>query len=1289
MFYLRPICQRFRASLVALFFLSVFAMGAANAQKRALITAAIDETKLSPVTGGLSARLKGASDLGVADVSQPSGRMLLMLKRSDEQEASLQSFLQQVHQQGSPQFHQWLTPSNFAQQFGANDSDVQQVTAWLQSHGMKVAGLVANRGAIEFSGSIGQVNEAFHTSIHKYNVQGETHVANATAAQIPSALAAAVAGVSQLNDFRPKPAIKLMGRAKYDVKTHTGVPQWTYGEGQGYAPLYFLTPEDFSTQYDVKPAYTAGVTGVGQTIGIINDSNIDISLVNAYRKLFGLAANPPEVVIDGTDPGINGDAVEAYLDVENAGAIAPAATVKLYIASTEGELGDGGLSFSLLRAVNDDAATVLSLSFSTCEEDGTAYNQYTNSLWEQAAAQGQTVFVSAGDSGSEGCYGLGVNGFASTPWDIAVGGTDAYFTDYASGGASISTFWSNTNDASLGSLQTKMTEQPWNGTQFGLNSTLYDPVVDQPEDTGSGGGGKSACAVGGDTFDPNTGLPICISGYPKPSWQVGTGVPNDGVRDLPDVSLFASNGYNGVIWPLCSEAGDCSETDPALNETFVGGVGGTSASAPAMAGIMALVNQKYGPQGQANYTMYALAAQYPAVFNDVKVGSNNEPCASYYVGFTFGCALDKNDSYYSYQEYPATTGYDLASGLGTVDVNQMLTNWNKVTYKTSATTLSVSPTALTHGQNATFTTTVTGTGTPTGAVSLVSSSTLPNNKGITAISLGTGGTGSEVVSYLPGGTYTIAGRYSGDGVNASSTSQPVTVTVNPESSTLAFTPQYFNANTFLPTTITANAQVPYGGQVLLDVQVEGAAGTQDGNPTGTVTFTDGTTSLGTVAVSAGGTAEFNGSFLTIGTHTISGTYSGDASYKGGTFGPITFSIVKMATYTDLFPDLGAIYNVTANAYQYQAGQSATLEAIILAQVSGGLTPTGTVSFQLGNATPLIATLVPGQDLELALASIASEVLSNLQVGTYMLTVTYSGDANFSGSTTSQAILVVPSTLINSTSAISVTSPSSLSNIPAGTVITLQGTVTGAGTKAPTGTVTFALGNFLTFQPVTITPATGDVSKVTFTFRAADLLPGNNTFSMNYSGDSVYAPSSSSTLIITDNNTDFTLQTTTPNLVIASGASGTGTFSLTPLNGFSGAVSISCAASVGLTCTPVATSVMVNGTTLTNTTVTINASSQLASNGVHHGADWRTAGGGVVLACMFVWLLPRRRRVGGMLLSLLAVGALLTGAGCSSTVSSSPPVQTSKNAAAGSYNVVVSGTSAAGTIHNATITVIVQ
>jgi subtilase family serine protease len=1278
---------------------------AALAQAKPLITARVDDANRISLKGSVSPKLKGAQDLGQADASQAAGRLQLILQRSPEQESALQEFLQQAHQPSSPNFHKWLTPASFAQQFGAADSDIEQLTGWLQAHGLTVAKVSAGKSAIEFTGTVGQVETAFHTSIHTYTVKGETHHANATAPQIPAAFSSLVAGVSQLNDFKPVSQAKLAGQALYNPKTHQGQPaaNWTYPAGYytATAPFYFLAPEDVSKQYDIAPAYAAGLNGAGQTIGIINDSNIDLSLVNAYRKLFNLPANPPQVIVDGNDPGINGDAIEAYLDVENAGAIAPNATVKLYISGSFGLMGDGGLLYSIQRAVNDDAASVLSLSFGLCEFELTQAEDYElSSLWEQAAAQGQTVFVSTGDTGSFGCNGLGVNGFASTPWNIGVGGTDIYLADYASGGASIASFWSNTNDANLGSLQKTFPEQPWNGSQFGLNSTTYTPPGSNTGLVEGGGGGASSCAQ--NTFDPTTYTGTCIAGWPKPAYQTGTGVPADGVRDVPDVSLFASNGFNGVIWPICSEAGDCTETNPFVDAPYVSGVGGTSASAPAMAAIMALVDQKYGPQGQANYVLYPLAAQFPAVFNDVSVGSNNVPCGSYDVGYFTGCSKDTNDAFYSYQNYAATSGYDLASGLGSVDVNQLLTDWSKIAFKPSATALTLSPTTLTHGATVTATATVSGTGTPAGAVALVSSTTLPNNKGGASAQTGgntiqlVGGTGTETLTSLPGGTYTVTGSYSGDGINAPSTSSPVTVTVNPEVSTLAFTPQYYDPNLFQPTPIANKMQVPYNSAILMDIQIEGAAGTIDGNPTGSVTFTNTTTSgttttLAVVAVSAGGTAEFDADNLPPGNYSIGASYSGDASYKPSTVAPVSFSIVQSPTQGFFLPDNTTTYNADGS-YGYQAGESTNIEAFLFPNVAnGGLCPTGNVTFQLGSGTPVTSPLAACENFSFfGYASVANDLLTNLQAGTYTLTATYPGDANYTPITLTQVIEVVPTTLLPSTTTVSI-SPS-LANINPSTVVTITISVAGNGTIAPTGTVSFALGNLLSSaSDYTLAPAANGTATAVLVLRAADLLKGPNAMVVTYAGDKNYLPSAASVQVIPDDPTDFTLAALTPNVVIPSGATGTGTVTLGSLNGFAGSISLTCTAPAALICTLPASSVPLAAAGSATATVNLNTVTAVSATGrnVPSAFSWKSTAAPVFAAMLFL-LLPNRKRFGRVLFMLFFCVLLGAVAGCSKSEHvTQEPVITYQNAAPGSYSVVVTGTAANGIVHNQNITVIVQ
>src|SRR5215469_4315274 len=422
-----------------------------------MVTEAIDETRLVTLHGNVHPLARALYDRGKVDDSLPVKRVLLLLNRPAEREAALQKFLADVHRRGSSSYHRWLTPSQFGERFGPADSDIQAATNWLRAHGFTVAGVTTSKRLIEFSGTAAQVRGAFHTEIHRYEVNGEIHFANASEIRFPAAFGKLVRGLSPLHQFRARPYLHVAGPALYSPASKKAIPQWTitnpFGTSNPYA--YPLAPADFGTQYDLGPLYQAGINGSGQTIGIINESNIDLSLVAAFQQLFGLAANPTQVVIDGDDPGLVNQAdIEAYLDVEVSGAVAPGATVNLYISN--GSDFQDPIALAAIRAIEDNQASVLSVSFGECEYFlGNSGNQFWSDLWEQAAAQGQTVLVAAGDTGPECSFGLGlsVSGLASTPWNVAVGGTDFYYSDYATGGASAATLWNQTNDPNLGSLK--------------------------------------------------------------------------------------------------------------------------------------------------------------------------------------------------------------------------------------------------------------------------------------------------------------------------------------------------------------------------------------------------------------------------------------------------------------------------------------------------------------------------------------------------------------------------------------------------------------------------------------------------------------------------------------------------------------------------------------------------------------------------------------------------------------------------------------------------------------------
>ena len=853
-----------------------------NAQTQPLvaprITQEINESSTVTLQNSVSPLATARNDAGAAAPDVNVQRIQLQLQRSPQQESDLKQLINDMHTPGSASYHKWLTPTQFGQQFGPSDQDIQTIEAWVQSHGFQVGTLQPGKGVLEISGTVGQLQDTFHTSIHQYNVGGQLHYANATAPQIPSALAPVLKGFVSLNNFPVHSMAHLLGTASYDPATGQAKPQWTTPSSSPLGYDLVLSPPDFTAQYDLSPLYSAGTNGSGQTIAIVNDSNININFVNNFRTLFGLTANPPQVIIDGNDPGIdgvnnpdgpNGDSIEAYLDVEWSGTVAPNATIDLVIGADTAL--ESGLILAAQRAIYSDLAPVLSLSFGACEQSLGSGNQFLSSLWEQAAAEGITVLVSSGDNGSAGCdtgsvavNGLAVSGYASTPYNVAVGGTDFYYSSYAQANnaaytAQLGTYWNLTPSATpSASLKTPpIPEQPWNDSKYGLNIfAAVNPTIS------AGSGGPSTCGV--PTTDPTTGAVITCAPYPKPAWQVGTGVPADSARDIPDVSLFSADGVNDSYYPICATDGDCQSGATPVQIT---GVGGTSAAAPAMAGIMALVNQKYGPQGQADFVLYPMAAQHPTAFHDVTVGTNAVPCQA----GSPNCGSNGGLSGYS-----AGAGYDLATGLGSVDANLLVSNWNTITFKSATTTLTPSPTSFTHGTSVKLTGSVSGqNGTPTGSIALMTDNTTVSQQGQVTLPL-TSGSASGTVNFLPGGTYNVWGQYSGDGNYGASTSSKTQVTVTPEASSIIFNAVTPSSSGSGYTAIGGNQQVPFGMQIILDGQVvptsyynscQGGNSTSTtcqstsfGVATGTVVFKDGTNAINTAVINTEGDAEYYGSF---------------------------------------------------------------------------------------------------------------------------------------------------------------------------------------------------------------------------------------------------------------------------------------------------------------------------------------------------------------------------------------------------------------------------------------------
>jgi len=972
-----------------------------------LVTAPVDDSQLTLLRGNRYPVAIPKYDRGVAPDSLPMERMLLVLKRSTAQETALHQLLDDQQNSASPNYHKWLTPQEFGKRFGIGDADLEAVTGWLLRHGFEVTNVAKGRTVIEFRGTAGQVREAFHTEIHKYAVAGKEHWANSADPQIPTALSQAVAGIWSLHNFEKKPDLVMSKERFHIVKGANGKPEATNGNGQ-----HALGPVDYATIYGIKPVYQASINGNNVNIAVVGRTDINGTDVSDFRSTFLLSGGSFTMVNNGPDPGNlgGGEEAEAILDSTWSGAVAPGANVILVVSATTDTTD--GVDLSELYIVDNNLGDVMTESFSSCELAlGATQLAGIGALAEQAAAQGISYTVSTGDTGSSGCDDLSetvavnpisANGLASTPFNVAVGGT--LFNENGQD----SKYWNPT--PGLNTALSYIPENVWN--ESCAASTCVSPNT---PNIAAGGGGVS-------TF------------FLKPSWQAGVAnIPNDGARDLPDVSLSAA-GHDPYL--LCYEL-SCSQQ----GELF--GISGTSASTPAFAGILALVNQKAGHRlGQPNYVLYRLAATetlsqcnasntagLPAstcIFNDVTAGTNSVPNVG-------GSTL-----------YASTTGYDRATGLGSVNVANLVNKWNTVTFNPTTTTLTLAPlTGITHGSAVNVNITVAkngGTGgTPTGDVSLIASlNGGTNNVGVDGFTLASGSVASTT-NVLPGGAnYTVTAHYAGDTTYAPSDSAPVTVTVTPENSTTTASALIFDSTgqSLIPFTTTT-----YGSFIYLRADVAGVSG--NGTPSGPLSFLDSGNPLGQYSLnSQGNAATPNGIFgLAPGGHAVRAQYSGDTSFQTSTSAAVNFSITPGATTSAL--QLSPTANVTP-------ATSVVLTANIGTN-SAGLGPSGTVTF-LNGSTTLGSSSVVGTNGGVlsggffSLASGAALLSTTLPAGTASLTAQYGGDANYSGSTTPVSTLTVSPDFQVPTSlnAVTISSPGQ------------SGTTTLAITGQPgyTGTISF-------------------------------------------------------------------------------------------------------------------------------------------------------------------------------------------------------------------------------------------
>ena len=1172
----------------------------------------------------------------------------------------------------------------------------------------------------------------------------------------------------------------------------------TVGSGSSAYTVEDVAPYDFATIYNMLPLWTNNIDGTGQTIAIAGTSDINVQDVATFRSTFGLPAGTPPrtIVANGVDPGLCvgstgvctiGDQIENSLDVEWSGAVAKGADVVLVVSGPTSPSTDTVYS-SAQYVIDNLTARILNVSYGACElDEGTSGNAAYNALWETAATEGIAVFVAAGDSGSASCdqgvatslpygaqFGTTVSGLSSTPYNTSVGGTDFNW------GTTASNYWTTTNNPTTGaSARNYVPEVPWNDTctnpvilsilqTYAANLTKAGYSATSPTDAESacnfvnqwyktiqntsngqvdlsflidtvgGSGGASNC-----TISNGQTLTSCTGGYPKPTWQAGvTGIPADNKRDLPDVSFFASNGFLGSAYLICVSAnGSCVTSTSLSTEPTAQEVGGTSVASPAMAGVMALINQKTAAvQGSPNAELYRLAARqtYSACraesvaissscyFNDIDTGTNAMACNS----GSQDCTVNvSGDTYGVLSGYSATTGFDNATGLGSLNIANVVNAWTSpLGSATAAVAVTLSHTSVTLAQSLTVTVTVSGSsGTPTGTVAVTAA-------GYTASAATLAG--GAYTFTIPAGSLTVGSdtlnvSYSGDS-NYALASQTATVNVTKLNPTATLTAS--------PTTVGANTTVA------LTVSITGAGA----SPTGTVSFSGGGAAISSCSLVGGAcSSTIAANALSNGSDPITASYSGDTNYNAATAtATVTVNILHPTiTLTPSATSLTTVNSVQLKVTLTGTGATPTgtvmLSGLYLGATQSGTLASGTYTFTVaagtlaGGSDTLIVSYngdttygpnsgsttltVTKANATIAVTPGAASVATNASLPV-SVTVTSSGGGTPTGSVTLSAgsystygflasgayTFTIPAGVLaagtdtlsasyvgdsfynsaNQSASVSVTQ---FTKIPATLTVTpASSTVSGASNfnvafaatgsdGTPTGTATVAVGSY------TLPPANLVGGQASFSFPAGSLSPGSQTITASYSGDPTYL-SGTATSSVTVTPGSYSLSATAV-AALNPGTTAVSTITVLTTSDYQGVVTLSCALTSSPSgainqpsCSPVNGSVTINSSapgataTVTVTTTGPTVATLPDRKPIGKGTRGSAIVGGVFLAMLALLGIPARRRSWRSLLGVCALFAALVGGVASCGGSSSSGGGTgSGGTTAGSYTFTVTGT----------------
>ncbi len=1128
------------------------------------LIAPVDEHALVTLRGNVRKDLTAVNDLGLVEDALPL-HLYLLLQRTSEQQADLDNLLARQQQPTAQEYHKWLKPKEFGARFGASPDDIATLTAWLESHGFQVDSTLNNGSMVGFLGTAGKVREAFHTEMHYFNLRNGKYAANVQEPQIPAALTPVVAGILGLSKIPPLTNRTPTRQTAYDEQTHRWRPvdaASSNGASPDYdkgAPYYLVTPQDFYTIYNVNPVFSASELAAKATVAVIEESDIEYGTVNSpthaatggdvatFRTLFGVPGTLNMHVYHGygtvacNDPGIdpngNDEDGEASLDAEWANATAPSANL-IFMSCDQSP--DNGIWSSMAALIDNSLSDVMSLSYGDSEINFTS-GDYTflDTMYAQAATQGQSIFVSAGDPGSDvndqntsgtATSGINVSGFGAPTVTVA-GGTD--FSDYydaAKGGPAQSTYWSGTNSAHYGDALSYIPETAWNDSCASSIAAVYEGY------TGAGYCAVQGSAAKGSVVGGSGGI---STHYLTPAWQTGISGYSGAYHSQPDISGFAASGTWGHFLIFC-DSHDSGSTC-ASSSTF-GGAGGTSFVAPYMAGVTGLLVDYTGSrQGLLNPALYALAkAQFTAaatatacysngqssntgvttglpatgcIFNDVTTSNNDVPCqagsTACYVnsGATYGM-LSLNGSNSLSVAFASQPGFDQVTGIGTVNVNNLLVNWN--TAFTTTTGLNATATSITGSQSTNLTATVTN-GTPTGFTGPVPALSGSVNFSAGSTSLGnctlSAGTCSLSVngSALQPGANSVTATFAGSTAYPSSTSSIVTVNVSSSLTTQTITFGALPNVTYGASAITLGATASSG--LAVSYAVTGPA-TLNGSTltitgTGTVKVTASQAGNATYAtapqvsqsfsvaqavltVTATSTSRAYGAANPALSYTIAGyKYSDTSSVISGTAAETTTATASSAVGS--YPITFSTESLSATNYTFT-------------YISGSLTvstATQTISFaSLPNVTygasaiTLGATTSSGLTVSYGVtgpATLSGSTLAITGAGTVTVTASQAGNSNYSAATkvvqsfsVAQAVLTVTANSVSRTYASA--NPTFTYTIAGYVNSDTASVVGGTATETTTATVASTGGTY----PITFATESLTATNYTFTYVAGTL-----------------------------------------------------------------------------------------------------------------------------------------------------------------------------------------------------------